>query len=768
MSACYRSCTLVGLKAACISEHHHWVPVLPSNITHLFLELNYIKEINMTSLRRYGQLQQLDLGMQRVPLTIRNNAFLRQSKLTKLVLSANVGLQLEPRAFAGLFRLKDLFLSYCSLKDSILETGYLQPLLFLETLDLARNEIVRLRPAAFFPKLTRFKELNLKLNQIERLCEGDLAVFKGKRLVLLDLSSNRLVQMASADFDWEGCGNPFRQISLDTLDISTTALNVEAASLLFKAIQGSAVTHLIFSGYIGKGFSFDNMRDPDKSTFEGLANSTVNILDLSGSLIFALQDAVFSPLKDIKVINISRNKVNVIHRNAFDGIQEHLQRLNLSYNLLGAVTADTFANLTGLVVLDLSYNHIGVLGYKSFSGLPNLRFLWLTGNSLRDLGSPASLPSLHYLLLNDNKLKSMKDVLTLAVNGIHVDVADNRLTNLEDVYDVLSKLTHLENLFYGGNTVHYCVPDKRFSVPKNNRLQALDLHDSSLEIVWARGDCLDLFAHLGNLLTLNLSHNSLTSLPRDIFAGLSSIIELDLSHNSLMYLQPNVFPVTLKYLFLSDNLLATPDPMMFHSVTFLSLEGNLFHCDCHLESFLKWLMVTDVALKHLEEYVCVFPVEFSNVPLLDYSRLVEPCEKDDEEAVRGLKFALFVLSALLTVTVILSGITYARLRGRVFIIYKKIIGRVLEGTDPIRHEDEAQYDIYLCFSNSDHGWVEAALLKKLDSQFSEENVFHCCFEARDFLPGEDHLSNIRDAVWGSRKTVCVVSKHFLKGAVFLM
>ncbi|GLD59550.1 toll-like receptor 5 [Lates japonicus] len=65
-------------------------------------------------------------------------------------------------------------------------------------------------------------------------------------------------------------------------------------------------------------------------------------------------------------------------------------------------------------------------------------------------------------------------------------------------------------------------------------------------------------------------------------------------------------------------------------------------------------------------------------------------------------------------------------------------------------------------SNSDYGWVEAALLNKLDNQFSEENIFHCCFEARDFLPGEDHLSNIREAIWGSRKTVCIISKEFLK------
>ncbi|KAK5853305.1 hypothetical protein PBY51_007103 [Eleginops maclovinus] len=181
------------------------------------------------------------------------------------------------------------------------------------------------------------------------------------------------------------------------------------------------------------------------------------------------------------------------------------------------------------------------------------------------------------------------------------------------------------------------------------------------------------------------------------------------------------------------------------------------------KSFLKWLTETNVTFPSpIEEYSCEFPATFHNLPLLNYSRVIEPCEEDDDKAVQVLQFALFISSALLVITLILSGIVYARLRGHVFIIYKKIIGRVLEGPKLNPPVDEVQYDAFLSFSENDYGWVEAALLKKLDNQFSEENLFRCCFEARDFLPGEDHLTNIRDAIWGSRKTVCVVSKEFLK------
>ncbi|XP_068564822.1 toll-like receptor 5 isoform X1 [Cebidichthys violaceus] len=760
---CYPSCTLNGLVADCASRRHYSVPALPPNITHLYLEMNHISEINSSSLRSYDQLQELDLGKQSVQLVIRNNAFLRQRRLTKLVLGFNIGLQMEPRAFAGLFNLQHLFLDYCNLADSILADSYLQPLLSLETLDLFGNKIVRVRPGLFFSRLSKFTQLNLKLNQIERLCQDDLVGFRGKYFKLLNLQSNKFYISYSEGFDWESCGNPFRGMGFITLDLSSNGFRMNTARQFFKAIEGTPIDHLIFSGHMGKDFSYDNLPDPDKSTFEGLVNSSVTTLDLSKNRIFALQEAVLSPLKDAIIIDISMNKINQINRNAFDGLQGHLRLLNLSSNLLGEIYSHTFANLMDLRVLDLSNNHIGALGDKAFSGLPKLRALYLTGNSLRDLGSPAPLPNLEYLLLGDNKLKSLSKIVALGNNSNYVDVADNRLTNLEDVYDIFTNFNRLENLFYGGNFIKWCTQSPKVTVPRNNSLQVLDLHDSSLNTIWTQGKCLNLFDNLENLLGLNLSLNSLATLPQGIFRGLGSIIEIDLSSNALTYLQPDIFPIGLKRLYLSNNFLASPDPAIFRSLSFLSLAANRFHCDCSLEGFVKWLNATIVTfLSPIEEYRCEFPAALQNLPLLEYSAIVKPCEEDDEKAVQDLKFALFILSALLILAVVLSGIVYARLRGRIFIIYKKIVGRVLEGPKPTPPVDEVQHDAFLCFSDNDYGWVEAALLKKLDNQFSEENLFRCCFEARDFLPGEDHLSNIRDAIWGSRKTVCVVSKEFLK------
>lgn len=594
--------------ADCASKKLTSVPALPSDVTHLFLDRNYIGEINPTSLSGLEQLQELDLGQQHVPLVIRNHSFSGLTRLRRLVLGFNVGLQLEPRAFVGLVRLQVLHLDYCALKDSILSGSYLEPLSSLETLNLFGNQIKRLRPSASFANLTNLTDLNLKLNTIERICEADLVGFRGKRFKVLNLESIQL----RYDHGTE-CGNPFRGVSFETLDLSHNGLSVAAAKQLFRAIEGTQVSHLKLSGLLSRGFSFSNLPDPDRGTFEGLKNSSVRVLDLSHSRIFALKRGVFGSLADVRILHLSKNKVNRIHRNAFEGLQGHLHLLNLSHNLLGELSSHTFASLGSLKVLDLSFNHIGALGYHTFHGLPQLKVLNLKGNSLRELGFPASLPSLDHLLLSDNRLSSVSGVTGFAGDVVHLDVRGNRLTNLHDV----TRLRRLGRLFYGGNPVGGCTLSAAAAGLPD--LVVLDLHSSSLQDVWSQGRCLNLFNHFDHVLSLNLSWNALRVLPQGIFKGLASVTELDLSSNALTYLPPDVLPKSLRILHLGNNFIGSPDPNAFVSLNYLDLKMNRFHCNSDLRSFLSWLSSTNVTfLSPLQELQCEFPSCRYKVPLLDY------------------------------------------------------------------------------------------------------------------------------------------------------
>ncbi|XP_061560806.1 toll-like receptor 5 [Phycodurus eques] len=603
---CLSSCSIIGSVANCAFQNLQWIPSLPPNITHLYLEMNHIGEINATSLSGLEMLQVLDLGHQYSSLVIQNNAFSRQRHLRKLELGFNTRLQLEPQAFLGLSGLQSLHLDYCSLQESILKENYLKPLSSLETLNLFGNQIKRLQPSMFFSNMTHLKHLNLKLNRINKICEPDLAAYQGKQFESLNLDSNNLQAIG---------------ISFRTLDLSHNGFSIGKLKLFFKAIEGTKISHLKLSGHIGKGFSFSNLLDVDKSTFECLRTSSISILDLSKNRIFALQKRVFSPLPEAQVIDLSGNQLNQIHKNAFEG-QEHLKTLNLSHNLLGDIRAHSFAPLRNLHVLDLSYNHIGVFGYRVFSGLLSLEVLNLTGNSLRKFGFPSTLPSLTYLNLYDNKLTfaAVDSITAFAPNVTYLNIQTNRVENLQGVYIFMTKLKKLQHLFYGGNPIKWCTMNTQASEKKESGVKVLDLHSSNLQSIWAQGKCLDLFEGLCHLVCLSLSSNNLRSLPEGIFKGLTSLLDMNLSFNTLTYLQPDAFPQSLKLLNLANNFIASPDPASFRTLSVLNLKINRFHCNANLTNFLMWIKETNVTfLSPVEEFRCEFPIAFYKVPLLDYS-----------------------------------------------------------------------------------------------------------------------------------------------------
>ncbi|KAK7907340.1 hypothetical protein WMY93_015952 [Mugilogobius chulae] len=752
------SCTMYGEIIDCSFQNLTEVPILPSYIKHLYLGENNISELNSKSLQGLRLLERLDLGGQRVHLTIRNYTFLRQQRLKTLILTYNPNLVLEPNAFVGLSGLQELYLDSCLLTDSILSENYLQPLLSLRKLDLSFNRITRTQPGKFFKQMRSLTEVNLKDNQIDKLCEADLEGFQEKYFTRFNLEFNKLNEM----FNSEQCGSPFRNMAFKILQLDGNGFNASTLRLFLNTIDGTPIESLHYSGYLGRGFSFNNFQDPDENTFEGLRNSSVKVLDLANNYIFALQTAVFSPLTNAEIINVSHNRINQIQRDAFSGLQNNLLMLNLSSNLIGEIYIHTFEHLTLLRVLDLSFNHIGAFGHDSFTGLSSLKWLSLSGNSIRQLGSTQKLSNLLMLDLSDNRLHRLWGLTHLAGENLnYLDVRENRLDLLGELFETVEHFPNLAHVFFGGNFIKWCTSPQ---ASVNNSLVQLDLHDSSLEIIWSRGTCLDIFHHFSGLLILNLTHNSISSLPHGIFSRLHSISIIDLSFNSLTYLEPDTFPGTLQILDLSHNIFASPNPDWFLNLAFIDLAGNNFYCDCHLEGFLWWLQNNTKVqfMSPKEELICTFPSAMQNLSLLNYSQIMEPCEQDDEETVEKLRLVLFIFCTVVVTGTMVSSLGYAHLRGHVFILYKKVIRRVLEGPKPAAPQETEKYDAFICFSDADYKWVEKALLKKLDSEFSEKNLFKCCFEARDFMPGEDHLDNIRSTIWNCRKTVCVVSKEFLK------
>ncbi|NWY07535.1 TLR5 protein, partial [Nothoprocta ornata] len=745
----HRSCYSEGQ----ISLYHFCnltdVPLVPKDTVKLLLSFNYITQVNATSFPLLEHLLLLEIGAQYIaPVTIGKAAFRNLPNLRVLDLGFNKILQLDLDAFVELPNLTVLRLFSNNLGDSILTERYFRDLRSLEELDLSDNQITKLHPHPLFCNLTVLKSVSLKFNKISNLCESNLTNFQGKTFLFFSLNSNNLY--LTSQTAWAKCPNPFRNITLNLLDLGHSGWGTEAVQYFCTAIKGTQITALKLSPHImGSGFGFDNLKNPDENTFTGLAGSGVRLLDISHGYIFSLNSLVFQSLRNLEFLNLYRNKINQIQRKAFFGLG-NLKTLNLSSNLLGELYDYTFEGLRSVMYIDLQQNHIGMIGQNSFSSLVNLEIIDLRDNAIKNL---PSFPSLNTAFLGDNKLITVVDRVIAAT---HLDLERNWLGNLGDLY-TLYQVPGLQYIFLKQNRFSYCV--KRVNAVENNHIIYIDLGENMLQLVWERNLCLDVFRALSKLQVLHLNNNYLSALPQEAFRGLASLQRLNLASNLLSHLSPGVFPQSLKNLNLSGNQLFSPEPEVFMTLSILDITHNNYVCDCTLKNLLLWLNETNVTLAGAEaDRYCVYPPAFAGVPLS--SLVYDGC--DEDELQQSLRFSVFIFTSVTLVMFQIAVVIFTRCRGICFVWYKTVTRTLVDSHQQAADTSEYRYDAYLCYSRNDFEWVQHALLKRLDSQYFGKNRFTLCFEERDFLPGEDHINNIRDAIWNSRKTVCIVTRQFLK------
>ncbi|XP_040841673.1 toll-like receptor 5 isoform X2 [Ochotona curzoniae] len=724
------------------------VPQVLNSTESLLLSFNYIRTVTTSSFPLLEQLQLLELGTQYTPLTIAKDAFRNLPNLKILDLGQNQFSALHPDAFQGLPHLTELRLFGCGLSDIVLKDGYFRNLNSLSRLDLSMNQIQSLSLHASFADLNSLKSVDVSLNRIVVVCESELRPLQGKELSFFSLANNNLYNRVPVA--WETCRNPFRDMVLETLDVSGNGWTADITGNFSQAISGSQTSSLMLAYHnMGAGFGFSNIRDPNQGTFAGLARSSVLSLDLSHGFIFSLNHRLFEGLRVLKVLNLAHNKINKIASEAFYGLDK-LQILNMSHNLLGELYSSNFDGLPELTYIDLQKNHIGIIQTQTFQSLEKLSMLDLRDNALTTI---SSLPNIPTLLLANNKLVSLSDTHLTAK---FLQLTENRLENLDELYFLL-QIPHLQILILNENRLSSCT--QSHPLAENLSLEQLFLTGNMLQLAWESGCGWDLFQGLSHLQILYLDDNYLNFLPPGVFSNLTALKILNLNSNRLTALAPGSFPASLESLDVSRNQLLSPDPDLFVSLRTLDITHNKFICVCELSRFTSWLNHTNVSiLGSPADLYCMYPDSFLGASL--YSISTEGC--DEEKILTLLKFSLFVLFTVTLTLFLLTTLMVTKFRGICFLCYKTAQRLVFGDYSQETELNEYKYDAYLCFSSKDFEWVQTALLKHLDRQYSDQNRFNLCIEERDFVPGENHITNIQAAVWSSRKIVCLVSRHFLR------
>ncbi|XP_078714614.1 toll-like receptor 5 [Lampetra fluviatilis] len=587
---------------------------LPSGTVDALLSFNSISRLSAASSppAPAPRLRTLLLGYQTGPrgLSVERGAFLNAPGLRALDLGGNSGLRLEEEALEGLTELRSLSLDHCDLGDDVLAGPLLGPAASLEKLDLSGNLLRHVRVGAWARRhfASSLRHLNLKRNRLEQICAGDLDNLSGARLQVLDLSSNRRLYDA-VGFDWASCGNPLANVSVETLDISSTGMGsgrgdqLGGLAAFFGAVRGAAIRALVMSRMSGFGRSlgFRNFHDPGPDFFKPLGQSGLLRLDASHNRVVKLGASLFAGLRDLRVLDLSFNMIQEIEAGAFAGLQS-LQELRLSHNALGFLSTDALSSLEGsrhsLRSLDLSRNFLGAVQGGALSLLGALTALNLSDNALSEV-PVASLPRLASLALDRNRLRSAWGVERISAELALLDLSSNRLEDAGELWRA-ARLPRLRVLSLARNPMSRCHPQGGGATTttsvssSNSSLRILDLsHTPGLgaALSSSRGACDFPFRAMSSLRVLLLGHSGLGSLPDGFLEGLGALSHLNLAGNRLQRLSPAALRQlsSLETLDVSENRLsaigAATEPQAASALparTQIRLGDNPFHCDCEL------------------------------------------------------------------------------------------------------------------------------------------------------------------------------------------
>lgn len=237
-----------------------------------------------------------------------------------------------------------------------------------------------------------------------------------------------------------------------------------------------------------------------------------------------------------------------------------LQTLTVNHCQASAIIPLDKATFPQLETLDLSHNN--------FTDIPclqdtNVKVVHLNYNRVRKLNTCSSVvSSLRHIYLEHNLL-TVVDIGTTFPNIKVLVLSHNNISAI----DFLPSLPLLKELNLRNNSISEL---KAFST--HSSIQYLDLGNNSLTQVLD-----DTFRNLSSLVTLNLKHNQLASMPQ----GLPMLENLDLSYNHITRISEDrkydVYPVQV-----------------------FNIAHNPLHCDCDMLWLKELYDNREYLLKHLD------------------------------------------------------------------------------------------------------------------------------------------------------------------------
>lgn len=673
---------------------------LPQNVEFLDLSCNHIQELHRGDFKNTPLLKFLNMSWNSLE-------------------------DIDPETFLHTPQLQDLDLSHNRLKI-LLGQRYLLHTGNLIMLNLAHNEFVNMTLGTEFTSLLKLEKLAVGAKNVSIDDFKNIAKLKLRTLTLC----------LEEEFSYET--GSLKDVYAQRVQIAATSnpiidYNLTADALLFfDKVELMDLT----GGY--SSLSEELHRVKIHTSYLYLTNITIDWIDLTNFVNAVLRTsikhlnasdvAIYNPpYIDTDVTNSTTVKSFAARRavvNSFFFSQNAVYNffINMPVESL-AITETSIIHMTcpkslsPILQLDFSYCALSdtifsrVEDQKTIEckNLGNLRKLILVGNNLKKL---------HLLSKRVQYMKSLQ----------HLDLSLNSL-----VYDNTEECVwplNLTNMTLSSNgltdSVFKCLP---------KGVKTLDLQNNQISVVPSS------ILKLENLSSLNLNANRLRDLP--VCDDFPTLQELLLKSNSLH--APAV-----------NKLTSCP------KLNTLDVSHNPFTCTCVLRSFIELGVKSEKKKSHTGfellgwpfDYYCSYPEAVRDTTLENIS-IPEVCCNVGILAATILCPAVVAIIAVVTLCHRLDVPWYMGM------IWQWTRAKHRARTRQLRPEDlvGVEFHAFVSYSQHDADWVHNTLLPNLEGPAAGLRI---CKHEKNFVPGKTIIENIINCVEKSRRSVFVLSAHFVK------